>query len=38
MADMVAGSVRRAYEVEKTDSQVYKGIIRKHIQDEWKFR
>jgi hypothetical protein len=38
MADMVAGSIRRAYEVEKTDHEVYRLIIHKHIQDEWRFR
>jgi hypothetical protein len=38
MADMIAGAVRRSYEDNKTDKNVYKQIIKKHIQDEWKFR
>ncbi|MEK7633808.1 MAG: DUF3800 domain-containing protein [Patescibacteria group bacterium] len=38
MVDMVAGSIRRFYDEEKTDRFVYKQIIKKHIQDEWKFR
>lgn len=38
MVDMVAGSIRRFYDEEKTDRLVYKQIIKKHIQDEWKFR
>lgn len=38
MVDMVAGSIRRFYDEEKTDKLVYKQIIKKHIQDEWKFR
>lgn len=38
MADMIAGSVRRSYHMEYTDREVYKGIIKKHIDDEWKFQ
>ncbi len=38
MADMVAGSIRRSYDESKKDHQEYKNIIRKHIEDEWKFR
>jgi len=38
MVDMVAGSIRRSYDEEKTDRLIYKQIIKKHIQDEWKFR
>ena len=38
MADMIAGSIRRAYELDKTDRETYKKIIRKHIEDEWRFR
>ena len=38
MADMIAGSIRRSYEVSKSDCAVYKRIIKKHIEDEWKFR
>lgn len=38
MTDMVAGSIRRSYGAGKSDSQVYKRIIKKHIDDEWQFR
>jgi hypothetical protein len=38
LADMVAGSVRRSYDKDKTDKEVYKKIIRKHIENEWPFR
>lgn len=38
MADMVAGSIRRSYDLSKSDRLVYKSIIKKHIQDEWKFK
>lgn len=38
MADMVAGSVRRSYDKAKTDSGLYKQIIAKHIEDEWRFK
>jgi len=38
LADMVAGSMRRSYDEEKTDNGVYKNIIEKHIEDEWKFK
>lgn len=38
MVDMVAGAIRRSHDEEKTDRLIYKQIIKKHIQDEWKFR
>lgn len=38
MVDMVAGSIRRSYEPEKTDKYIYKKIVAKHIIDEWKFK
>lgn len=38
MADMVAGSIHRSYQAEKSDRLIYRRIIRKHIEDEWKFR
>src|SRR3989338_8487692 len=38
MADMVAGSIRRSYDGSKTDAKIYKAIIKKHVQDEWKFK
>lgn len=37
LADMVAGSIRRSYD-SKSDSEKYKHIIKKHIEDEWKFK
>lgn len=38
MADMVAGSIRRSYDTDKTDYKKYKGIIAKHIKDKWPFK
>jgi len=38
MADMVAGSIRRSCEKDRKDCAVYKGIIKKHIEDEWLFK
>lgn len=38
MADMVSGAVRRSYDDCLGDAKVYKTIIKKHIQDEWRFR
>ncbi|MBI2315294.1 DUF3800 domain-containing protein [Candidatus Daviesbacteria bacterium] len=38
MADMVAGSIRRFYDLKKDDGKIYKAIIKKHIVDEWPFR
>lgn len=38
MADMIAGSIRRSYDTRKTDHKKYKGIIAKHIKDEWPFK
>lgn len=38
MADMIVGSVRRSYDLAKTDKDIYKKIIQKHIEDEWKFK
>lgn len=38
MVDMIAGSVERSYDPSKTDSKIYKKIVRKHIEDEWEFR
>lgn len=38
LADMIAGSIRRSYESDKTDKLIYKSIIKKHIQDEWNFK
>ncbi len=38
MVDMIAGSIKRSYDESKTDNKIYKKIIKKHIEDEWKFR
>lgn len=38
MADMVAGAIRRSYETDKSDNTLYKGVIKKHITDEWLFK
>lgn len=38
LADMVAGAIRRSYDIQKTDSKIYKNIIRKRIEDEWQFK
>lgn len=37
MADMIAGSINRSYSG-KSDSAEYKTIIRKHVEDEWKYQ
>jgi hypothetical protein len=38
LADMIAGSIRRSYEKDKTDSQKYKKLIQDKIEDEWEFK
>ena len=38
MADMVAGTIHRSYQKDKADHAIYKNIIKKHIEDEWKFK
>ena len=38
MADMVAGSLNRAENTSKKDCQIYKNIIKNHIEDEWRFK
>jgi len=37
LADMVAGAIHRSYYADKTDKDLYRGIIAKRIEDEWKF-
>lgn len=37
LADMIAGAIHRSYYADKTDKDLYKGIIAKRIEDEWKF-
>jgi hypothetical protein len=38
MADMIAGCIRRSYDTSKSDANVYKDSIKKHIEDEWLFK
>lgn len=38
MADMIAGSINRAQNLEKSDYKLYRDIIKKHIEDEWPFK
>lgn len=38
MADMIAGSIRRSYDLNKPDSATYKKIIQHRIEDEWQFQ
>jgi hypothetical protein len=38
LADMIAGSVNRSYNKEKSDRQTYISIIKKHIEDAWPFK
>lgn len=37
LADMVAGSIHRKYETDKTDSELYFKVIKKKIEDLWEF-
>lgn len=38
MADMIAGSLNRAENINKKDRQIYKNIIKNHIEDAWPFK
>jgi len=38
VADMIAGCIRRSYDKSKKGSIDYKSLIKKHIEDEWKFQ
>lgn len=37
LVDMIAGSIHRKYEIEKSDANLYYNIIRKRIEDLWEF-
>ena len=37
MADIIAGSIRRSYDISKKDHLDYRNIIKKHIEDDWQF-
>jgi len=38
LADMIAGSIRRSYDKDRKDKDLYKTIFKKHIEDEWNFK
>lgn len=38
LADMIAGSIGRSYQVDKVDSQEYIRLIKKRIDDIWEFK
>ena len=38
MVDMIAGGIRRSYDLSKTDKNIYKSIVSKHIVSEWLFK
>lgn len=38
LADMVAGSIRRSYDITKKDAPSYRNTIKKHVEDEWLFK
>ncbi len=38
MADMIAGSIRRSYDMTKQDANLYKQILKHRIEDEWQFQ
>jgi len=38
LVDMVAGSIRRSYDSDKTDCACYKKIIDRRIEDIWEFQ
>lgn len=38
LADLIAGSIHRYYQIDKTDHLEYRKIISKHIDDIWDFK
>lgn len=38
MADMIAGSINRSYNKEKSDAKKYRSVIGKHIDNIWDFK
>jgi len=38
LADMVAGSINRSFQAEKTDAQIYLGIVKPRVDDIWVFQ
>lgn len=38
LADMIAGSIKRSYDSDKTDKLEYKEAIRKRLEDIWEFK
>ena len=37
LTDMIAGSIHRKYETDKTDAKAYYSVIKKNIEDLWEF-
>lgn len=37
LADMIAGAVRRSYDKDKSDYEIYRKIIKKKEEDVWEF-
>ncbi len=38
LADMVAGSINRSFQTEKTDAQIYLEIVKPRVDDIWVFQ
>jgi len=38
MADMIAGSINRFYNLGKADHKEYRNIVKTHIEDQWQFK
>jgi len=38
LADMIAGSVGRTYQKEKSDRELYLGLVKKRVEDIWEFK
>jgi len=38
LADMVAGAINRSFQTEKTDANIYLGIIKSRVEDIWVFQ
>jgi len=37
LADMIAGTIHRKYEIKKTDSKAYYTVIKRRVEDLWEF-
>lgn len=38
LADMIAGSISRTYQQEKSDRELYLGVIKKRVENIWDFK